>query len=172
MPAAKSLVEHVLDRTFRADKHAELLNVELLPEEAPIRQASKAIRRSWGNLREVQRAVVGKDATAFDFAAAIKDFHAARTRPFSLAEMLWATVGPRITYLDPKRNVEREEWQAWNERYGTPWRVQHGLSTSSDRIRLVYGEDAGDVRVPPLPDELPDWVLEPAPNPPRWDEIT
>ncbi len=165
---AKSLWRHVLDGTFRPERHADLLLSEELPGQAP------------GRLRELQRRYreAGSEraqrALRVDFAEAARE-HAAAAVVEDPGELLFLPVLIHEDGSTENTHPYQDEWDRWNAAHGLRWRLKHGRGNNTDKLelyRLVTGEEEQDLRViggrmPELLDAFADELEGEIPSPPE-----
>jgi hypothetical protein len=146
----KTLAELVEHGTFRARKHAELLETEPLGVDTALRRIQRAYRLA-GDADTAYQA-------ALDFQMEAKRQHAARTavaeEPPSMME-LWTAEGMPCLAVDPTtRKTWRmapgePPWERWNKRHGLRYRVKWELEfLDEDYLELarLAGVKTRDVR--------------------------
>jgi hypothetical protein len=154
----KTLVERVMEGSFRPRHHAELLADDLLAASPPDGVSKKAAA-AWRALRHAQLDYHGsataadRREAAFAFQAAAEEFSNALASSFTLAQLLHATIGPLAASPVGVRVSKREwlrlvrEWQAWDEAHGAAWRLRNGLAIDGDESAAV----PDDVEIPDPP---------------------
>jgi hypothetical protein len=155
----KSLVERVMEGSFRPRHHAELLADDLLAAQPP-EGVSKKAAAAWRALRHAQLDYHGaataadRREAAFAFHRAAEEFAAALASCFTLAQLLHATIGPlgvppvglSVSKTAWLRLVR--EWEAWNDAHGSAWRIRNGLAIDGDAETKPVGDD---VEIPEPP---------------------
>jgi hypothetical protein len=153
-----TLLERVMDASFRPRHHAELLADDLLRAQPPEGTPPK-VRGPWKLARHAQLDYQGaasaaeRREAAFAFQAAVEQFAEARAGAFTLAQRLHATIGPLATppvglgvSRTAWRRVQRE-WDKWDAAHGAAWRLLNGPSVDADpKVKVREGEE-----VPPPP---------------------
>jgi hypothetical protein len=150
-----TLIERVMDGSFRPRHHASLLAGDLLPARPP-EGVPKRAAEAWKALRFAQldyhgaSSEIEERAAAFAFQKATDEFRAARSRSLSLRQLLYVTIGPFERPYSVALS-DAQEWEdakaafdQWETTYGPAWRVRSG-----------YGID-GDVDELPVHTEIPD----------------
>ena len=174
----KSLHQHVLDGTFRSERHKDLLQAETLPHTVPpLLRELQARFRSAGSERERQ-------------GIRVEFGHAARTlaieaTPLSMAATLYAEIGPMLkapgnAIMSFEEICALEsDWEAWDGEHGLSWRVQNGCAHNGDLAvlhTLVTGREERNVDAvrEVAADLLTEYLgrhPEPAPDPPGWQHF-
>lgn len=167
---AKVLLYHVLDGTYRADRHAKLLTSPL-PATCPFESDNADVAFLWRQLRKLifdyrnAQRLQARDRIAHEFGRVLAELHEAYERTgLSVPERVYAGLGPsgrEMTSMGVEGATAQralyEAFEQWEAEHGYRWRVLHDCPTPADRMRL--------------PDEPVDLIDEGIPNPPMWDEF-
>ena len=141
----KTLLEHIRDGTFRACRHAHLLDGDLLGGETPrtLSDLQFQYRNSpWPRVRA---------AVAVQFEKIVRRRRDPRRR-LTRQQIKLAQVGPLGALLDDRHAIRHEMyWVVWDRLHGADWRRHYDIPLTRD-----------------LDKHLPPPQAKPPPNPPGW----
>lgn len=146
----KTLAQHIVDATFRSERHAILLEREDLPANAP-----RALRELQDRYRSTDSRRL-RAAIAVEFAEAVRA--GAAGRRLTSSQAILGQVGPIQIMIDEAGGVDEyfqlvADWEAWDREHGVRWRRLHGAALQQDD---PDGDEATEAAWPPDP---PGWDL-------------
>jgi hypothetical protein len=145
MTPPKTLLRHVQDRSWRADRHADLLDGPVLPWPTLAALQARYIRA---------RTELERRAVALEFSQAIRrpleeELELRARKLQTPAGFLYAGIGPDagdVDLLGFRRRGGSVDWAAfdrlvrrwtwWNRRHGTYWRARQHVLHNLDAIKL------------------------------------
>ncbi len=98
---ALALLDLIYEGKFRPDRHAKLLESEILPSEPTDGDTRRGAVAAWSKLLELQGLYRGERGTkrqqaAARFRDAVAGYRAARELGFSAPQWVYSTIGPNI----------------------------------------------------------------------------
>lgn len=147
----KTLAQHIVDATFRSERHAILLEREDLSATSP-----RALRELQSRYRSTGSKRV-RAAIAVEFAEAVRAPGGAGRR-LTDSQAILGQVGPMQISVDEAGGVDEffqldAAWETWDREHGVRWRRLHGAALQQDD---PAGDEATEAEWPPDP---PGWDL-------------